>query len=59
MLEDRTQYKSLQQFFIKGLHQRVFEQWLDMAVLSGALSLPGYETKPDKYKKVKMATSWI
>ena len=53
MLEDRTQYKSLQQFFIKGLHQRVFEQWLDMAVLSGALNLPGYETKPDKYKKVK------
>ena len=53
MLEDRTQYKSLQQFFIKGLHQRIFEQWLDMAVLSGALNLPGYETKPDKYKKVK------
>jgi capsid protein len=44
LLEERDTYKVLQRFFIENFHQQVFEGWLDMAVLSGELSLPGYET---------------
>jgi capsid protein len=55
LLEERDTYKVLQRFFIENFHQQVFEGWLDMAVLSGELSLPGYETNPDRYK----ASRWI
>jgi len=40
---------------IENFHQPVFEAWLDMAVLSGALRLPGYETNPDRYR----ASKWV
>jgi capsid protein len=40
---------------VENFHQQVFEAWLDMAVLSGALSLPGYETNPDRYR----ASRWV
>jgi capsid protein len=40
---------------IENFHQPVFEAWLEMAVLSGALNLPGYETNPDRYR----ASKWV
>ena len=55
LLEERDTYRVLQRFFIENFHQEVFEQWLEMAVLSGELSLPGYETNPDRYR----ASRWI
>jgi len=45
----------LQRFFVENFHQIVFEEWMDMAVLSGELSLPGYETNPDRYR----ASKWV
>jgi capsid protein len=44
---------------IENFHQRVFEQWLEMAVLSGAINLPLYETDPDRYRNVRwMPRGW-
>ena len=40
---------------ISQLCQRVFKKWLQMEVLSGRLSLPGYFQDPSRYEKV----SWI
>ena len=34
-------------------YQPIFEAWLEMAVLSGALSLPTYETEPERYEAVR------
>jgi lambda family phage portal protein len=55
LLEERDTYRVLQRYMIENFHQQVFEQWLDMAVLSGALSLPGYESNPDRYR----ASRWV
>jgi len=55
LLEERDTYKVLQRFFIENFHQIVYENWLEMAVLSGALNLPAYETNPDRYR----ASRWI
>ena len=59
LLDDRDQWRALQSWFIKNFHQRVFEEWLDMAVLSGALDLPNYEVNPDAYRAVRwMPRGW-
>jgi lambda family phage portal protein len=55
LLEERDTYRVLQRYMIENFHQQVFEAWLDMAVLSGALNLPGYEMAPDRYR----ASRWI
>jgi len=55
LLEERDTYRVLQRYMIENFHQQVFEQWLDMAVLSGALRLPGYESNPDRYR----ASRWV
>jgi len=55
LLEDREHWRTLQDYVIKNFHQPVFEAWLEMAVLSGALSLPGYESNPDRYR----ASRWV
>jgi lambda family phage portal protein len=59
LLEDRDQWRILQNWMVETLHQRVFEVWLDMAVLSGALMLPGYETQIDRFRAVRwMPRGW-
>lgn len=59
LLDDRDQWRSLQSWFIQNFHQRVFEEWLDMAVLSGVLDLPGYEINPEMYRAVRwMPRGW-
>jgi lambda family phage portal protein len=55
LLEERDTYKVLQRYMIENFHQQVFAVWMDMAVLSGALSLPAYETNPDRYR----ASRWV
>ena len=55
LLEERDTYKVLQRYFIENFHQTVFDKWLDMAVLSGELNLPGYETNPERYA----ASKWV
>lgn len=59
LLEDRDNWRSLQQYMIENFHRPVYEAWLEMAVLSGALKLPAYETDPDRYKAVRfMPRGW-
>lgn len=59
LLEDRDHWRVLQKWLIENLHQRVFEVWMDMAVLSGALPLPIYELQADRYKAVHwMPRGW-
>jgi lambda family phage portal protein len=55
LLEDRNHYRSLQNYLIENFHSRVFDAWLEMATLSGALVLPSYDTEPERYRKVR----WI
>lgn len=49
MLDDRDNWRILQDWLIRNFHQPIFERWLEMAVLSGALNLPGYEVNPRLY----------
>lgn len=59
LLEDRDNWRSLQQYMIENFHRPVYEAWLEMAVLSGALKLPAYETDPDRYRAVRfMPRGW-
>lgn len=59
LLEDREHWRMLQHWLIANFHQRVFERWLDLAVLSGELDLPRYEVDPDFYRRVRwMPRGW-
>jgi lambda family phage portal protein len=62
LTEDRDHYRVLQAWLIRTFHQRVFDKWLDLAVLSGALDLPAYETAPETYEAVRWSPrgwDWI
>lgn len=59
LLKERDYYRVLQRWIVSNFHQRIFERWLDLAVLSGELSLPQYELDPAKYQNVKwMPRGW-
>lgn len=59
LLEERDTYRVLQRFMIENFHQVVFDAWLEMAVLSGTLNLPGYDSNPDRYRASRwVARSW-
>ncbi len=59
LISERDNWRILQTWFIRNFHQVVYENWLDMAVLSGELNLPNYETAPLRYKKIKwMPRGW-
>lgn len=51
LLEDRDHWKMVQQYLIETFHQRVYVEWLDRAVLSGALNLVDYELRPERYQR--------
>lgn len=62
LLEDRANWRVLQRWMIRAFHQRVFEEFMDMAYLSGQLDLPLYATQPELYTYVKWMPrgwSWI
>lgn len=59
LLEDRENWRALQHYMVENFHQPVFEAWLEMAVLSGALDLQNYETDPARYRNVRwMPRGW-
>ena len=59
LIEDRAQFRALQNYFVENFHSRVFENWIEMAVLSGKLSLPSYDIDSDRYKQVRWTPrSW-
>ena len=53
LLEDRENWRTLQDYLIEHLLRPVFERWLGAAVGSGALVLPGYDVMPDRYEAVR------
>ena len=55
LLDDRDNWRVLQQWLIENFHRAVFDEWLGLAVLSGELQLTGYETNPEFYHSVR----WI
>lgn len=59
LLEDRDNWRAIQHWLIASFHQRVYEEWLEMAVLAGELALPLYESNPALYQKVRwMPRGW-
>lgn len=59
LLDDRDNWRMLQAWLIESFHQEVFERWLDLAVLSGELNLPGYESNAEMYQAVRwMPRGW-
>jgi lambda family phage portal protein len=55
LLDDRDNWRVLQAWMIENFHRPVFDEWLDLAVLSGELQLNGYETNPEAFRAVR----WI
>ena len=53
LLETRAHYRTLQQYVIESLCEKVFSKWLEMAVMSGVLDLPGYDIDPERYEEGK------
>lgn len=53
LLDDRDHWRVLQAWLIETLHQPVFEAWLELAVLSGELNLPAFESDPEIYQAVR------
>ncbi|NBW14875.1 MAG: phage portal protein [Caulobacteraceae bacterium] len=48
-LQDQDSWSVLQSMLIQRLHQRVFEEWLPLAVLAGAVRINDYEIRRDRY----------
>jgi lambda family phage portal protein len=62
MLDARDYWGVVQQWLWMSFHQIVFEAWLDAAVVSGALYLPGYEANERQYNHpawMPRGWSWI
>ena len=53
LLEERENWRALQQQMIRDFHEPIFRAWLKAAVMSGDLALPGYEIAPERYEMVK------
>lgn len=53
LLETRDNWRAIQRFLIENFHQPVFNMWLEMAVMGGALDLPAYEANPDRFRMIK------
>lgn len=52
LLEEREEWKTIQQWLIEDLHAQVFEKWLFHALMNDALQLPGGKSLPaEKYDK--------
>ena len=55
LLQDQEAFKALQHQLQENLLSIIYDQWLEIAVLSGALSLSGYQQDTDHYHK----TRWL
>ncbi len=54
LVSSRDFYKVIQAWLIDNLHQSVFESWLDMANLTGAVSIPKFDSSSDEfYESIK------
>jgi lambda family phage portal protein len=53
LLEDREEWRTLQDWLIEHFLQPVFERWMEAAVGSGQLELPDYATQRERYEAVR------
>lgn len=59
LLSERDMWRAIQGWLVRNFHQPIFEEFLDMASLSGAISLKGYELNPERFQSVKwMPRGW-
>lgn len=59
LLEDREHWKVIQSYLIENFHNRVFREWLDLAVLAGELPFDDYYSRPERYDTPRwMARGW-
>lgn len=62
LLDDREQWRCLQNYLVDALITPVYEAWLSAAVSVGELQLPGYEAAPERFTKARWMTrgwSWV
>lgn len=62
LLDDRDNWRTLQQWMIENFHQVVFEKWLDMAWASNQVDLPNYGGNEKLYRAVRFVPrgwSWV
>jgi len=59
LIDDRENWKVLQQYLIDNFITPVYEAWLDAAVRSGVLRLAGYESMPERFRRARwMCRGW-
>ncbi len=51
LIQARKNYSTWQHFLITKFLQPIFNEWLEIAVMSGVLDIPGYEFDKSKYRK--------
>ena len=62
LLDDRDLWRMLQGWLISNFLSRIYREWLDAAVLSGVLKLPGYWNDKARFQAVRFKPrgwSWI
>lgn len=61
-LEDRVLWRILQGWFIRNFRAEIHAEWLEAAVLAGAVNIPDFYSNRDKYEAVRFKPpgwSWI
>ena len=53
LLEDRENWRLVQNYMIEHLHRVVYERWLDAAAAVGTLLLPNYDQLRSRYQAVR------
>ena len=62
LLDDRDLWRVLQGWLIENFLTKIYREWLDSAVLSGAISIPNYFKQKPHYQAVRFRPrgwSWI
>jgi lambda family phage portal protein len=62
VLQDQESFKALQAQLREIVLFRVYKEWLEIAVLSGALQLSNYQTEPERYEMARFmfkSTGWV
>lgn len=59
LLDERDHYRIVQDWLIENVNNPIYLIWLELAVMSGAIALPGYELNPRFYQKSRWtARGW-
>jgi lambda family phage portal protein len=62
VLEERKQYKVLQNWLIRSMHTLIYEEWLEIAALSGAVKIDNFEfgiTNALKHRWIPPGWDWV